>query len=121
MSANPGLIKSYIAGAAVSPCRLVKIGASPGLVVHNAAATTPTLGVTRENILAATGQRIDVIHDGIAYVEAGAAIVLGVKVTSDSVGRAVTAVATNEQAGTALEAATAIGDLIRVDIRRALA
>ncbi|MBA3775620.1 MAG: DUF2190 family protein [Betaproteobacteria bacterium] len=120
MSANPGLIKNYIAGAAVSPCRLVKIGAAAGYVIHNAAATTPTLGVTRENILAATGQRIDVIHDGIAYVEAGAVVALGAKLTSDATGRAVTAVGTNEGAGTALEAATAAGDLIRMDIRRGL-
>lgn len=121
MSANPGLIKSYKAGAAVSPCRLVKIGAAAGEVIHNAAATTPTLGVTRENIIASTGQRIDVIHDGIVYVEAGAPIALGAKLTSDGTGRAITAAAGNEQAGTALEAATGAGDLIRMEMRKALA
>lgn len=121
MSANPGLIKSYIAGAAVNPSRIVKNGATSGYVIQNAAATTVSLGVTTQNVSAATGERIDVVHDGIVLVEAGAAITFGVKLTSDGTGRAVTAVATNEVIGVALEAATAAGDLIRMLIRPGIA
>lgn len=121
MSANPGLIKNYIAGAAVPASRIVKNGASPGYAILNAAATTVSLGVTTENISAATGERIDVIFDGIVIVEAGAAITFNTKLTSDGTGRAVTAVATNEVIGIALEAATAAGDLIRMLIRPGIA
>lgn len=93
MSANPSLIKNYIAGAAINPCRLVQVGATAGYVIQNAAGSSQTLGVSIENILAATGQRVDVIHAGIAYIEAGAAIALGARLTSDATGRVVSVTA----------------------------
>jgi hypothetical protein len=55
---------------------------------------------------------------GIAYIEAGAAIAAGAPVTSDAVGRCVTAApaaGSNVRiVGFALESASAAGDIIRV-------
>jgi len=71
-------------------------------------------GVTMEEILDDQTGDIQVFRK--AVVEAGAAIVIGVEITSDAVGRAVTAVATNQVAGKAVTAAAALGDRIEVEL-----
>ena len=66
----------------------------------------------------ALGERCDVALTGIAFVEAGAAVALGAMVTSDALGRVVTAApaaGSNVRViGFALEASAAAGDVIRV-------
>lgn len=117
---NPGLLKSLIAGAALSAFRILKYSAAD-TVVLGAAATDSLIGVSNE-VGAASGERQDVIFTGVAFVEAGAAITLGAFVTSDATGRAVTpapAAGTNNRIiGIAMEPAAAAGDVIRVLIQQ---
>ncbi len=73
----------------------------------------------------AMGVTMQVIKDGVtgdiqtfrkATVEAGAAISRGAEITSDAVGRAVTAVSTNQSHGVAVTAAGALGELLEVEL-----
>jgi len=116
--ANPLLAVNFIADAAISNNRLVKFGTGDRNVAVAAAATDSIIGVVNEMPAGiATGERVDVVRVGIAWVEAGAAITRGALITSDAVGRAVTAApaagANNRIIGVADESATAAGDVIR--------
>jgi hypothetical protein len=69
-------------------------------------------GVAEDN--AAIGETVGVKARGWLLVEAGAAVAVGAKVQTDNLGRAIT-LAGGEVEGRALDAATAAGQLIRVD------
>ena len=111
------LATNYVADSAIPKYRLVKHGMGDRSVIPAVAATDSSIGVTHE-LDTAAGERVDVWHVGIAYVEAGAAVARGAPVTADAQGRGVTAApAAGSNArvvGFALEAATAAGDVIRV-------
>jgi hypothetical protein len=113
---NPLLLRNFTAGAAILPYRIVKISASE-TVITTASATDMSMGVC-DYVSPAVGERVDIVLIGVAYVEAGAVIAAGALVTSDAVGRCVTAApaagANVRLVGIALEAATAVGDVIRV-------
>ncbi|QDL55927.1 capsid cement protein [Rhodoferax aquaticus] len=116
--ANPLLAVNFIADAAISNNRLVKFGTGDRNVAVATAATDSIIGVVNEMPAGiATGERVDVVRVGIAWVEAGAAITRGSLITSDAVGRAVTAApaagVNNRIIGVADESATAAGDVIR--------
>ncbi len=89
--ANRGLVKSYTAGGAISPNRIVKFGAADYTVLQGAAATDSLVGVTVPLLTVAQGETVDVIHDGIADVEYGGNVTRGDLLTSDANGKAVTA------------------------------
>jgi hypothetical protein len=111
------LIKTYTAtAAAINSRRIVKFdGTTKTLVLLAAAATDNSIGVATE-VAAAASERVDVIHHGVTYVEAGAAFNPGAMLTADSVGRAVAAspaAGTNNRiVGIAIEEAAAAGDLV---------
>lgn len=113
------ITKTYTAtNAAINARRIVKFdGTTKTLVLLAAAATDASIGITTE-VAAAANERVDVIHIGVAYVEAGAAFNPGAMLTSDSSGRAVTASpgagTNNRVVGLALEEAGAAGDLVLV-------
>ncbi len=113
---NPTLLKSFTAGAAITAFRLVKLSAAE-TVILSAAATDLFIGVANE-VAAASGERQDVILNGIAFIEAGAAFALGAYIGSDASGRGITAAPSagvnNRVIGIALEAAGAAGDVVRV-------
>lgn len=113
---NPTLLKSFTAGAAITAFRLVKLSAAE-TVILSAATTDLFIGVANE-VAAASGERQDVVLDGIAFVEAGAAVALGAYIGSDASGRGITAApaagVNNRILGLALDAASAAGDVIRV-------
>jgi hypothetical protein len=113
---NPLLLKNYAAAAAIPAFRIVKFTAA-GVVGVAVSATDASIGVMNE-VSPLTGERCDVVRQGIAYVEAGAAIALGAPVTSDGTGRGVTAApaagVNNRIIGIAEEAAAAAGDVIGV-------
>jgi hypothetical protein len=113
---NPLLIKALTAGGAISPYRIVRI-ASPDTVEQAAAVGNTLIGVSTDLTIAAN-ERVEVMVQGIAWVEAGAAITIGALVTTDSVGRGVAAApaagVNNRHIGIALDAAVAAGDQIRV-------
>ena len=88
--ANPGLTKTYDAGAAISQYTVVKFTTTDFQVVPAAAVGDPLAGVTTE-VAANSGERVDVIHDGICYVQAGGTIAAGDSLTVNASGQAVTA------------------------------
>ena len=88
--ANPGLIKTYVAEAAVAAYRIVKPGTSDGNVVQGAAVTDALIGISGM-VAGDLGKRVDIIHSDIAEVEYGGAVTRGDWLTSDANGKAVTA------------------------------
>jgi Uncharacterized conserved protein (DUF2190) len=114
--ANPLLAINYTAEAAIPINRIVKAGATDRGVTLAIAPADFIIGVVNETPIA-IAERADVVRVGIAWVEAGAAIARGAPLTSDAIGRAVTAApaagANVRLVGFADEAATAAGDVIR--------
>lgn len=86
---NPGLIKTRISGAAISPHRFVGFGADDDHVIQAAGSLIDGIGASMELGVAGANERIDVAHDGIVEIEYGDTIVRGQKVTADATGRAV--------------------------------
>lgn len=113
---NPELIKNFTAGGAIAARRIVRLSAAD-TAVQAAAATEALCGVTTD-IPAASGERVDVVLNGIAEIEAGAAYAITALLTADAQGRAVAAApaagTNNRIIGIPLEAAAAAGDICRV-------
>lgn len=113
---NPLLTKAYNATATIGPGLFVKFSGS-GSVAPAAAATDSIIGASRPGVTAASGDRVDVQHVGIADIVAGGTITRGGLVTSDSAGKAVASApstgTTDRSCGIALESAAA-GDIIPV-------
>lgn len=114
--ANPGLVKSLVAEAAVSPYRVVKFGTADGQVVQAAAASDAAVGVADNLGQSAAGYRVDVILNGIADAEAGAAVARGARLTADASGRVVAAASGNIVIGVAMAAAGAAGEIIPINV-----
>lgn len=118
---NPVLTKSLVAEAAVLPYRIVKFGTADGAVIQATAAADAVVAVADNLGQATAGERVDVIVEGIAEVEAGAAITRGALLISDASGRGITATAvagTNVRTlGIALASAAAAGEIIPVAVR----
>lgn len=114
--ANNGLTKSYTAEGAISANRIVKVGAADYGVLQAAAVSDKLLGISTE-IDAASGERIDVVHEGIADLKLGGTVARGDFLTTDASGQGVTAApaaGTNNQiVGKALISG-ASGDIIPV-------
>jgi hypothetical protein len=112
------LAKAFTAGGAINPYRIVRFSAAE-TVIQAAAATESMFGVNTD-LTIVSGERVEVMTHGIAWVEAGAAVALGAPVTADSLGRGVTAApaagVNNRIIGFALDAAVAAGDQIRVSL-----
>ena len=110
------LAKAFNASGAISPYRIVRITSADN--VEQAAAVSHTLIGVNSDLTIASGERVEIMTHGIAWVEAGAAIAVGSPVTSDASGRGVAAApaagVNNRIIGFALEAAVAAGDQIRV-------
>lgn len=113
---NPVFYKAFVASGAINPYRIVRLTSAD--LVEQAAAVGNTLIGVNSDLAIVSGERVEVMLVGIAWVEAGAAIAVGLPVTTDSVGRAVAAApaagVNNRIIGFALEAAVAAGDQIRV-------
>ena len=88
--ANRGLIKSFTAESAVAAYRIVKHGAADTVVAQATAVTDSLLGVTSQ-LAGVINTRVDVVLGDSTDVEYGATVTRGDWLTTDSVGRAVTA------------------------------
>ena len=115
---NPILYKAFVAGGAINPYRIVRLATAD--TVEQASSNTAASGLIGVNteLSIVSGERVEVIMVGIAWVEAGAAISANQPVTSDASGRGVAATpvagANNRIIGFALDSAVAAGDQIRV-------
>lgn len=115
---NPGLIKTYVADGVVNGGRIVKAGSADGKMAQAAAVSDKILGVS--DLMTgpfADGDRMDVIHDGIADIVLGGTVAYGDFLTTNASGQGVTAApaaGTNNQiVGKALAAGVS-GDIIPV-------
>ena len=90
MSNNQLFSKSYNAGGPLAPNTIAKIGANDYDVLQAAAATDTILGVTTE-ISSATGERVDVVLQGIVDLKLGGTVTRGALLTSDASGNGVAA------------------------------
>ena len=112
---SPQFVYTLVAGADLSTHRYKFLKVTADYTVNIATANGDAIvGVQDDIPFAAAGAQVAVRFAGTAVVMAGAAIAAGAKVTADASGRAVTVGATQDYHGIALEAATAVGDLIEV-------
>lgn len=88
--ANIGLTKSYTAEGAISANRIVKVGAADWGALQAAAVSDKLIGISTE-IDAASGERVDVVHEGIADLKLGGTVARGDFLTSDASGQGVVA------------------------------
>lgn len=87
---NPGLTKTYVAQGAIPARAIVKAGSSAGTVAVATSGTDAILGVN-ERLDATDGERVDVIHFGIAETVCGGNVAYGAMLTASDAGVAVTA------------------------------
>lgn len=99
------LTTSVLAAAALTMKRFVSFAGAQAI------ATDPAMGVANANYDA--GEQAGVDSHGEILVEAGAVVALGAQVQPDAQGRAIT-LAAGTAFGHAMDAATAAGELIRV-------
>ena len=117
---NRGLMKSYVTSADVAKRLIVKLTAD-GTVAKATAATDSIFGVADSSFDTLSGERLDVVLDGIAECVAGGNITRGALVTADSSGYAVAAAPSagvnNRVLGIAMKTAVS-GDIVDVLIRQ---
>jgi len=107
--ANPDLIKSYIAEAAITPYRIVKFGSADSNVVPASASADALLGICGQ-VGGDLGKRVDIVLDDIAEVEFGGSITRGDWLTSDANGKAIPAAAGANVIGRAMVSGV-VGDI----------
>lgn len=107
-----GLVKNYVAGAAVTAGRIVKHGTSGELMIHAAANTDKSVGVADAD--AESGGRLDVVLTGTVDVCYGGTVARGDLLTSDASGKAVVAASGNRVIGVAMASGVAndIGEVL---------
>ena len=74
-------------------------------------------GVSTDVPCDTAGERVDVVHDGFAYVEAGAAFARGSFIGPDATGRGINVGQTWFSIGRALESATAAGQRVLIKVQ----
>lgn len=108
-----------LAGGAITPNRLVKMGSADQTVVLAAAATDRVIGVTVANVSYASGATCDIVDGGEYEVIAGGTITRGDPIAADAAGAGVTAApatgVNNFIIGFAMDSAVA-GDLFTAQI-----
>lgn len=116
--ANIGLTKRYLAEGAIVANSIVKVGAADYGVLQAAAVSDKIIGISTE-IDTASGEGIDVIHEGIADLKLGGTVARGDFVTTNASGLGVAAApaagANNQIVGKALISGVS-GDIIPVAI-----
>ena len=117
--ANRGLVKSYAAGAAISPCHFVKFGTSDYTVVTTAAVSDAIIGISVPLVSAALGDPVDIIQQDIADLTLGGTVTRGDLLTSDANGCGVTAApaaGVNNRTGAIALISGVSGDVIPVQL-----
>lgn len=113
------IIKTYVAGGALTHRRMVKAGSVDGEVVLATAATDDVIGITDCPGGVAQGGRVDVVLHGVTEVEAGGSISRWAYVCADASGRAVAAApaaGVNNGIAGRVTIAAASGDLVQIFI-----
>lgn len=116
---NPILIKSFNAEATINPSRFVKAGSADWGVIQATDGSSPTLGVSAQNITTVSGGKVDVNMEGVVYLELGDTVTRGSYLKADSVGRGVpvtVAAGTPVYPGAKALVAGVVGDIIPVHL-----
>jgi hypothetical protein len=87
---KPLLIKNYVAEGAIGAGLITRLGSTDAQAAQASGSSLPLLGVAVE-VGAASGERVDIVFDGIADVTLGGTVTRGAQLTSDGQGRAVAA------------------------------
>lgn len=117
--ANRDLVKTYTAEAAIGACLFVKPGAADYGALAGAAAADKLIGISVSNVAAASGDPVDVIHDGIADLTLGGTVARGDLLVSDAAGKGVVAAPTtgaNARYGAVALVSGVSGDIIPVKV-----
>lgn len=111
--------KSFRAGGAISPFRLVRHGTADDTVVQASAVGDALIGVNVNINVPGAQARVDIVISGVAEVEYGGTVTRGALLTTDASGRAVVAApaagTNNRIIGVALEAGV-VGDIGTVNL-----
>lgn len=113
---NSANVLNFVANGVIEPNRVVKFDTAAQNVIRSALAADLHIGVYVGYLNSVVGDQIPVAVDGVCLAEAGAAITQGAMLSTDTVGRVVTAATTNRLIGKALQAAAAAGDKIKIVI-----
>ena len=105
----PGVVAS--ADLSAHQFKFVNISATGAALITTAGGIVD--GVLQDKP-SALNRAASVAYSGVSKVMAGAAVTQGARVMSNATGKAITATATNNISGTALEAASADGNIIAV-------
>jgi hypothetical protein len=117
--ANRDCVKTYTAEATLGPCLFVKPGAADYGALPGAGATDKIFGISVPNVSAASGDPVDVIHEGIADLKLGGTVTRGDLLVSDASGQGVTAAPTagnNARYGAVALVSGVSGDIIPVKV-----
>lgn len=107
------LVKSFVAESPIPRNRFIKVGTTAGGILLATAATDLIIGISSDVVDADTGDFADGNLIGVSNIKVGGTIAYGARVTSDSTGRAITAVGTVRVGGIAM-AAGVLNDIIPV-------
>lgn len=114
---GPSLIASFATDQDLSDMayRIVKTTAS-GVVTNTTAATDVMIGVLTDGVADGSSEKqgVSVAISGIAKVKVGAAVAIGVQLTSNGDGRAIASAGGNSIIGRALSPASGVGEVIDV-------
>ena len=115
----PGHVETFVAAADLSGNnnRWVKVTAD-NTVGQATAVGDAIIGVQKDIPHPVAGAQVSVMLSGTPMIMAGAAISAGAPLTTDGSGRAITATSTQRYHARAIQAATALGDLIQCDLHQ---
>jgi hypothetical protein len=108
---NNDFTKTYTAEAAIGVYLICKFGAADGGAALATAATDKLLG-TSGNIAAASGERVEILREGIDQVTLGGTVVRGDALTVDATSRAIATVTVGNRIIGFAEVSGVVGDVI---------
>lgn len=109
---NELFVKGFAPGAAITKCRIVKVGAADEVMIQ--ATADVGCGIANEQGALATDDTVDVVLSGIAKVEYGGTVTRGAYLTSDANGKAVVADTEGQEVIARALAAGVVGDIVGV-------
>jgi hypothetical protein len=116
---NPELIKTYRGAAAINPSRFVKFGAADGDVIQAVDSSASIVGISAERVDVASGENVDVIKSGIAFLKLGGSVARGEYIRPDANGKGVAVTVTAGVPvffGAKAEVSGVDGDIIPVEV-----
>lgn len=118
----PGHVETFVTGADLSThkSKFLKVTADNTVGLATAPAD-PVIGVQYDIPFNAAGAQVAVMLDGTPIIMAGAAFSAGAKLMPDGSGRAIVATASGNYHAIAIQAATALGDLVQCKLQNGVA